>query len=1252
MVMRLRIALLILLAGLAAMFARPANAQTTLNLADCSQSSLQTEWNAMSSGAYVLVFPSCAAGGTGNWTTQLNLSAPPSGVTSVTLQGNTVLNCTGTAGTSSYACTATDTTVISDSYEAGCCTNQLLILAVNGAQFLRITGITFQGGTVGSSGNDKDPAIQIGGSSDNVRIDHCHFNTTTYDIGDDGSWIRAYNPEGLVDHSLFDMGNDGVYDEGVTVYNDITNTGAGDSVGYADGSWGAPSGWGTAAFWFIEDNVFNGGFSNDCAGGGRFVERYNTLNDMTNGVQDHSTKSQASPYGYRGCREEEVYKNYGTGPSGNGLALVGMKGATGLIWGNTLASGYGHLYNGQTDRNTANEMETNPPGGWGYCGTSIASNGVGSGWDGNSSTSIGYPCLDGVGRGQSTQALNGAQFPGKKNAVNGCAPVTPVTCNAWPQQYLEPVYLWMNTVSAGDEGYLSDNGATEWERDVYPDCGNTGSNCSGSFNGTEGTGYGLLSARPSTCTAGPGGTFGQSPTGSYGVGYFATDTNTFYVCYATNSWIAIYTPYTYPHPLQSGGGGGGGGSVTFSPGNQNFGSVNVGSTSSNVTFTVDNGSSTGMTSVSVAITGTNASYFTNAGTGTCSSTLASMASCTIVVNFTPGAAGSGFSASVQVSYSGGDGNGSVSSGLSGSGVSSCSSPVTVNVYTICSSAFNNIGSGTSISVSMTPYAGNGVEVFAVGCGTSTCGSAATQTYTISDNVNSPETCFTQAPHSPYQSSNSFVPDYPYIGVWYCPSMPAGVTTITVTASATMYGLGLSAQEIKAGQIASTGYFESVDQVQNSGNIANTTASISTSGATANAADLNTALIANCGASISAVVGTGYTGITVNPSSDPGWVLEDMGVASTGTQTATTTWSSGSAPSPCPLTASAPNDTWWGVIVPLKGASSTPTLNPPVISPVSGTYASPTVVTITGPSGSTVCYTTNGAAPSASTPGTCDAGSTAYSGSFNLTIPSGGATVEALATETGYTNSSVTSVAYSLATCANTSLAGGWDCVTSAGNSTGTSGTSLSLGALPVNPPAGALIVVTGFNGSSAGCAPPSDSLVNTWHLIVSPTVSADSLQLCAYWAVTTSAGADTVTWNSATTAASMGGAATVYTTPSGTLSVDKTCSNSNATSSAGSNNVACSSGYTNSGSNELNVFASYGDYSATVTAGANYTLVNAPALLRDQYYMQASASAITPAQTLASGLNYGAMGASFDIAAGSAPPLPPMPPTALIATPF
>jgi Chitobiase/beta-hexosaminidase C-terminal domain len=84
---------------------------------------------------------------------------------------------------------------------------------------------------------------------------------------------------------------------------------------------------------------------------------------------------------------------------------------------------------------------------------------------------------------------------------------------------------------------------------------------------------------------------------------------------------------------------------------------------------------------------------------------------------------------------------------------------------------------------------------------------------------------------------------------------------------------------------------------------------------------------------------------------------------------------------------------------------------PSISPSPGTYTSPTTITIIdSTAGATICYTTSGAMPSAGTSGTCDPGSTTYSGSFSQSIP---ATVQAIGTLSGATNSGVATNTYAL-----------------------------------------------------------------------------------------------------------------------------------------------------------------------------------------------------------------------------------------------
>lgn len=478
--------------------------------------------------------------GTSAWNSQLNYTVP-SAVTDLTIQGQTTVSCTGTAGTSAYACTHSDKTIIQDNYQSS---GALLRINLdNSSAYLRITGISLEGGTTG--GNVKyGGVIVISGSTHNLRIDHNYFDGNTYSPKNSAQMVRIYGDvEGVVDHNVVDQ----YLNSFVGAFNNI-----GDSIGDGDGTFANPTDWGSAKFIFIEDNVINSGAVDDCAQAGSFVARYNTfVEGVASGlaVQNHATKSDVVPW--RGCRAFAVYHNYFTSQSGiQGYVVVSSKGTTSLIWGNTVASGaYGHFIVPETDRNGITGDEKATPTGWGTCGASTNPRGGAAGpsnWDGNS-TSYGYPCLDGVGRGQTLQALNGASSQTNHvNSVTGSI--------AWPQQLLEPIYSFDNTLNGTPMWYTLDH-VTQENRDVYFDCGTSSDSCS-SFDGTKGTGSGLLANRPSTCTAGPGGKYGQSPTGSYGVAYWATDVNggqgELYVCTATNTWTAVYEPYPYPHPLASG----------------------------------------------------------------------------------------------------------------------------------------------------------------------------------------------------------------------------------------------------------------------------------------------------------------------------------------------------------------------------------------------------------------------------------------------------------------------------------------------------------------------------------------------------------------------------------------------------------------------------------------------------------------------------------------------------------------------------
>lgn len=441
--------------------------------------------------------------GTATWSSPLSYTVP-SGVTNLTVQGATTISCSGTAGQSSWSCPAKDSTIITDGY--GGQPALITITTRSSSTNFRWTGTTLQtaSGTAKNNG-----MLYIVGSSQNVRIDHNHIDEN----GQNNSMLQvAGSTLGVADHNLFSLGNNS------NVGNAFRDFASSDGIG--DVAWNSPTNWGSSSFWYLESDYFTGGSPTDCYNGGKLVIRYSTINNAYV-MALHGTKNDAGRG--RSCRAVELYHNYISGSS-NANAVIGQNGGTSLLWGNNVASGYNNFNAPGAPRNFSGG-DTN--GSWGLCGSLGPSI-----WDGNQSN--GYPCLDGVGRGQGS-----------------LLPSTPL----WPSQKLEPEYMWMNTLASANEGYINDM-SSQFNRDVYPDCGNRGSACAGAFNGTQGTGYGPLSSRPSTCTAGPGGSYGTSPTGSYGVAYWATDSNSgngeLYVCDSTNHWTGIYQPFSYPHPLVSG----------------------------------------------------------------------------------------------------------------------------------------------------------------------------------------------------------------------------------------------------------------------------------------------------------------------------------------------------------------------------------------------------------------------------------------------------------------------------------------------------------------------------------------------------------------------------------------------------------------------------------------------------------------------------------------------------------------------------
>ncbi len=479
----------------------------TYTAASCSSANVQSAINqhlATPADGDIVVIPA----GSCTWTATVSATLTHT----VTIQGAGAISATDSgAGT-----TGSDTTTILDHHASS--GHSIFNFTVNSGKTLRLTGLKIM--MDGSSTTTQNGVVYVSGGSNSIRIDHCHFVINP----DSSMTIGVYGGvTGVADHNYFDseVGN------GPFAMYLQNGTGTGDAA------WNSPDDFGTDKFIFVEDNRWRNGYLGDAnTGGQRFVYRYNTVviqaNDSTptvGYVANHGLTSGRN----RSSRAFEYYHNTLSAQApGLNKSPFPINGGTGMVWGNTISQ-YRYVTSlNYTRYNNDTYPYGSPPSGWGNCTGSS-----GTVWDGSG----GYPCLDQPGRGQG-DLLSGS-FPNIVNTRTGNA--------AQVIQALSPVYVWGNTLDPA--GYdptpiVNSSDPVQLNRDVYQQFGANGE--SGSFNGTRGVGQGLLSARPSTCTAGPGG---NTP----GVGYWATDQNTLYACTATNTWTAYYTPYNYPHPLQGAG---------------------------------------------------------------------------------------------------------------------------------------------------------------------------------------------------------------------------------------------------------------------------------------------------------------------------------------------------------------------------------------------------------------------------------------------------------------------------------------------------------------------------------------------------------------------------------------------------------------------------------------------------------------------------------------------------------------------------
>lgn len=261
---------------------------------------------------------------------------------------------------------------------------------------------------------------------------------------------------------------------------------------------------------YIEDNTFEGTSSNinwaDSNYGGRYVFRFNTL--VGKGYQEAHSMVGSN----RASQRWEIYKNTRTSGSNAFPGMAFLRGGSGVLWGNRLPSNFTW---GLVMDNVRSEVTVST------CGKC---DGL-SACDENTPGESGHLCRDQIGIANDTVRWD-------DNPIG-----------AWNQVF-QPVYFWDNIIEPSTQIPIDNQGLDTWlleNRDWYK--------TDTAFDGTKGVGEGTIANRPATCTT--------------GVAYWATDEGEWnsrqagpdgrlYKCTATNTWTLYYTPFTYPHPLQSG----------------------------------------------------------------------------------------------------------------------------------------------------------------------------------------------------------------------------------------------------------------------------------------------------------------------------------------------------------------------------------------------------------------------------------------------------------------------------------------------------------------------------------------------------------------------------------------------------------------------------------------------------------------------------------------------------------------------------
>jgi len=261
----------------------------------------------------------------------------------------------------------------------------------------RLTGFTFMEG-----------GIRVDGSG--WRIDHCKLQFSTWSDGiTAGSFdtVNGAHPIGVIDNCI--LNNMRVLVTG-TNYMLVEN-------GTQHNFWTRPLGLGSNNAVFVENCEFNGvsGSINaiDANYGGRYVFRYNTVNDMY--IEAHSVQGDN-----RAVRSWEIYNNTFNQVSKAMWVPMFLRGGTGVVFNNTLTGTWTSPAIALDNIRSCTSASVS-----GTCNGS-------SPWDGNQIN--GYPCRDQIGR-SFDQYLWTAGAP-------------------YPPQALDPAYAWNNKHGANDVSFF------------------------------------------------------------------------------------------------------------------------------------------------------------------------------------------------------------------------------------------------------------------------------------------------------------------------------------------------------------------------------------------------------------------------------------------------------------------------------------------------------------------------------------------------------------------------------------------------------------------------------------------------------------------------------------------------------------------------------------------------------------------------------------------------------------------------------